>query len=329
MTLKRYFLGVDTGNTKSHALLADEQGRAVGFGHSGPGSWEAIGWQGAQQVLHDITGQALAQAGVEKADIWGAGFGFAGYDWPEDRAGHQRLIDELGLTNAAVRFGNDALVGLVAGATAGWGVVVAAGTSNNCLGWDESGREGRITGQGPRFAEYGGASEIVTRAVQAIALAWTRRGPETALSQALVGAAGANDVADLFAGMTRERYEMPPAIAPLVFEVATAGDAVAQEIVRWAGCELGNLAVGVIRQLELQQLAFDVVLSGSIYKGSPTLIDEMTRTIHSVAPQARLVRLEGPPVVGGVLLGMTQVGVDTSLLRSTLGTTTNELLASS
>jgi N-acetylglucosamine kinase-like BadF-type ATPase len=324
--MKRFFLGVDTGNTKSHALLADERGRAVGFGRSGPGSWEAVGWQEAQEVLHDITNQALAQAGVTKADVWGAGFGFAGYDWPEDQAGHLRMVDGLKLDNAAIRFGNDTLVGLVAGATAGWGVVVVAGTSNNCRGWDENGREGRITGQGPPFAEYGGASEIVAKAVQAVSLAWTKRGPETALSQALVGAAGAIDVADLLAGMVRERYEMSPAMAPLVFEVAGAGDVVAQGIVRWAGRELGNLAVGVIRQLEIEQLAFDVVLSGSIYKGGPVLSDEMARTIQSVAPGARLVRLAVPPVVGGVLLGMMEGGLDTGVLRPVLSATTRELL---
>ena len=81
----KYFLGLDIGNTKSHALLADETGRAVGFGQAGPGSWEAIGWDGAQEVLCDLTNMVLDQAGISRADIWGAGFGYAGYDWPEDR----------------------------------------------------------------------------------------------------------------------------------------------------------------------------------------------------------------------------------------------------
>ena len=34
--MTRYFLGVDVGATKSHALIADETGRAVGFGPPGP-----------------------------------------------------------------------------------------------------------------------------------------------------------------------------------------------------------------------------------------------------------------------------------------------------
>ena len=304
----KYFLGVDVGNTKSHALVADELGRAVGFGRSGPGSWESLGWAGARKVLHDIIDRTLDQAGITRADIYGAGFGFAGYDWPEDRPVHEKLVESLELVNARTVLGNDTLVGLAAGSEDGWGVVVVAGTSNNCRGWTRSGVEGRVTGDGPRFAEYGGAQQIVGKAVQAVALAWTKRGPQTALSSAFVELAGAEDVVDLFSGMVRNRYYISAEHAPIVFDTANQGDIVAQEIILWAGREIGSLANGVIRQLELQDEAFDVVLSGSLFKGSPVLKEEMAKTIHAAAPNARLVRLHAPPVIGGVLLGLQQCG---------------------
>lgn len=314
----RYFLGVDIGNSKSHALIADENGRCRGFGQAGPGSWETVGWAAAQQVLHQIVDQALGQAGVDKTAVVGAGFGYAGYDWPEDRAGHVALIESLGLVNARYVLSNDTLVGLVAGATEGWGIVVVAGTSNNCLGRDRQGREGRVTGMGSWFGEYGGAAEIVARAKQAVAAAWTQRGPKTLLSDTFVTQAGAADVVDLLAGLVRHRYQLSAANAPLVFNVAAQGDLVAQEIITWAGQELGSLAVGVIRQLDLADEKFDVVLSGSLYKGGEPLISPMRQTIQAVAPGARLVRLEAPPVIGGVLLGMAQVGLDTAVTRQPL-----------
>ncbi len=322
----KYFLGVDVGNTKSHALIADEHGRAVGFGHSGPGSWEAVGWRGAQDVLQDITNQALLEAGIAGAEVYGAGFGFAGYDWPEDRPGHIKLVDSLKLGGARFAIANDTLVGLLAGAKDGWGVVVVAGTSNNCRGWDRNGNEGRVTGQGSLFGEFGGGFEVVNRAIEAISLAWSKRGPHTALSQALVDEAGATDVTDLFAGLVRNRYKLSASAAPLIFDIADQGDAVAEVIIRWAGRELGGLANGVIRQLDLDNEAFDVVLSGSLYKGSPKLIEEMRHSILAVAPNARLVPLKSPPVMGGILLGMEQVKLEMSVIRPTLVETTNELL---
>jgi N-acetylglucosamine kinase-like BadF-type ATPase len=106
--------------------------------------------------------------------------------------------------------------------------------------------------------------------------------------------------------------QLDAGLAPLVFQIAKSGDTVGQELVRWAGRELGDLAVGVIRQIELEAEAFEIVLAGSFYKGSPLVIDELKHTILAIAPKAKFVRLNAPPVVGGVILGMQQVGLDTT-----------------
>jgi hypothetical protein len=44
----------------------------------------------------------------------------------------------------------------------------------------------------------------------------------------------------------------------------------------------------------------------------------MRETVCQVAPQARFVRLIAPPVIGGVLLGMEQVGLSTPDMRLAL-----------
>ena len=320
---KQYFLGVDVGGTKSHALIADETGQALGLGASGPGNWEIVGWDGAHQVLQDIVQQACTAAAIQPIHIAGAGFGLAGYDWPEDREPHRQMIDSLGFS-APYEFGNDTLVGLVAGAREGWGVVVVAGTSNNCRGRAPNGREGRMTGSSA-FGEYAGAGELVTKAVQAVALAWSCRGPATHLTEAFIRLVGATDVVDLLAGIMRGRYHLSAEHARLIFRIAAEGDEVAQSLITWAGQELGGLANGVIRQLQIDDLEFDVVLSGSFYNGSSHLIETMRQTIHTVAPQARLVRLNAPPVTGGVLLGMRLAGVDAAACRDRLIATTSDL----
>ncbi|MCK4693413.1 MAG: hypothetical protein KAT23_07265, partial [Anaerolineales bacterium] len=211
--MTKYYLGIDTGSTKSHALVADEYGQAVGFGRSGPGNWEGVGWDVTQSIIHEITGKALDDAGVEKAHIAGAGFGVAGYDWPEDEKPHRRIIESLWLKGPYI-LGNDTLIGLVAGATNGWGIVVSAGTSNNCRGRDRKGREGRIIGSGVRFAEHGSAFEIVYKAVQAVGAAWTKRGKPTQLTQTFMEITGGKDEIDLLAGLVRGRYEVSSDHAP-------------------------------------------------------------------------------------------------------------------
>lgn len=312
-----YYLGVDTGASKSHALIADERGHVLGFGRAGPGNWEGIGWEGTRAVLGQVIDQATAQAGNTRADITAAGFGLAGYDWPEDRPPHEAIIRELLPPGPPFELVNDALLGLWAGTDAGWGVVVAAGTSCNCYGRNARGEIGRVVGSS-FFGEYAGASELVWWAVQAVASAWSLRGPTTRLSPALVSAAGAADVEDLLAGLMRRRYTLGPDAAPLVCSVAAEGDGVARALMRRAGRELGSLAVGVIRQLGLGDLSFDVVLSGSFYQGSPLIQESMAEAIHGVAPRARFVPLKAPPVVGAVLLGMERAGIDPAAVRQAL-----------
>jgi N-acetylglucosamine kinase-like BadF-type ATPase len=313
----RYFLGVDIGGTKSHALIADETGYAVGFGATGSGNYEDVGWKGLREALHTVTSEAVADAGIDREELAGAGFGVAGYDWPGEREPTLQAIASLGLA-APCALVNDAVIALMAGSSEGWGVVVVAGTSNNCRGRDQQGREGRVTGCGPIFAEYGGAGEIVAKAVQAVALHWTQRGPATRLSRAFVERVRASSIEDLLEGLALGRYHLSAEAAPLVFQVAKEGDEVAQEVIRWAGRELGSLAIGVIRQLGFHDLSFEVVLSGSLYSGSPALTESMRNTIHRVAPGARLVRLAVPPVAGGVLLGMEQAGLQATSQRPRL-----------
>jgi N-acetylglucosamine kinase-like BadF-type ATPase len=320
----RYFLGFDVGSTKSHALVADDAGQALGFGAGGPGNPLSIGYESFAKLLRAVTQEALTAVGIAKDDVAGAGFGIGGYDWPSQRESILQAIHTLKL-GAPLEIVNDAIIGLLAGAAEGWGVAVVAGTSCNCWGWDQDRREGRMTGFS-WLGEAAGGDELVIKALQAVAYEWTRRGPPTRLTQAFVELTDTRDVEDLLEGLTLERIRLGAEAAPVVFRVAAEGDPVANELILWAGHGLGSLALGVIRQLGFEALAFDVVLAGSFFKGSPLLAEAMRETIQPVAPGARLVRLHVPPVVGGVLLGMEMGGAKAPAVREVLIESTDELL---
>lgn len=325
--MSRYFLGVDVGGTKCHALVAGEDGAAVALGHAGPGNYEVVGWDGLRAALRACVGQALAAAGLGAEQVAAAGFGVAGYDWPGERGATLEAIASLGLA-CPIELVNDAVIALVAGASEGWGVAVVAGTSNNCRGRDRQGREGRTTGCGSAFGENGGAAELLARAVKVVAAAWTRRGPETALTGAFCRLTGAADAGDFLEGLYLRRYRLTAAAAPLIFETAAAGDEVARELLRWNGRELANLAVGVIRQLGLEDEVFELILAGSLYAGSPAMVQAMEEAVHAVAPGARLVRLDAPPVVGGILLAMERAGIRPAGVRPRLVESSRILLGS-
>jgi len=323
--MMRYFLGVDVGNTKSHALICDEEGTAVGFGIGGSGNHESIGKESFQNLLQDIVNQAIASSKITRKDIAAAGFGIAGYDWSEDIPLMSEVIDSLGL-NAPYSLMNDSGPGLFAGSNNGWGVSVAAGTGVNARGRDRHRRMARVTGHGALFGEVGGGAALVRRAFGDISKAWSMRGKSTILTELFVAQLGAQDVEDLMAGITRDRYHLHADLALTVFQAASERDEVAMESIRWLGRGLGDLACGVIRQLGIEEEEFDVVLSGSIYKGSPLIQEAMREVVHQFAPRALFVHVSAPSVTSAVMMAMAEVGVDYASVRPRIIETGKEMI---
>jgi len=314
-----YFLGFDIGGTKSAALLVDENGSVLAYAlvRGRVGDYEDKKYDDLVELIHAAGGQALEQAGVGFEQLTAAGLGIAGYDWLSQRPKFLDAIRRAGL-DCTVELVNDALIGLLAGSEQGWGIGLVAGTGCNCWGIDRQRRSGQVTGMGGWMGEAAGSGELVTEALGAVSRAGSMRGPQTSLSDAFCRHTGAKDVTDLLEGLTMNRYDLQPSAAPLVFECADQGDAVAAGLVEWAGRSLGDLAVGVTRQLELQDETFEIVMIGSLWKGSPVLQDRMIEVVHQTAPLARAVRLHEPPVTGAALLALQQAGYDPARLRPAL-----------
>jgi N-acetylglucosamine kinase-like BadF-type ATPase len=306
--MDHYFLGVDVGGTRTRASLVNQDGRLIGFGEAGPGNHESVGEAGFIAAVETAVGQAFSQASCSKDNITGAGFGIAGYDFPSEREIFLKLLSSAGY-DCQFEIVNDSTLGLLAGSQEGWGIAVVSGTGCNCRGWDKTrSHEGRITGHGLEMGEGAGASELIAKAKQSIAYEWTMRGPHTALSDAFIKYTGACDLEDLLEGLQLDRYILEADAAPLVFKVAADGDIIARELISWAGQELGELVKCVSRQLNFQQIVFDVVMIGSMFENGEILISPFQQTVHAFAPDARFIRLTDPPVIGAVILGMETAG---------------------
>ncbi len=312
-----YLLGVDTGTSKTHALITDLSGQVMGFGKSGSGNYEVVGEDGLKKSLILATEQALQQAQLRKKDILGMGFGLAGYDWPSEREIMIRCIESLGIPGA-YDFVNDVVIGLIAGTSEGWGVAVDAGTGNNVRGRDKEGRTGRITGNSFRFGEIGGAWELVGQAATAVVYAWTKRGPQTKLTQMFMEFAERQTEAALIEGLAMEKIHLPPFLAQNVIQIAVDGDQVALDVVQHTARELALNVNAVIRQLDFQNQDFEIILIGSLFNAGEVYINPFKETIHQFAPLAKFIQLTAPPVVGAILLGAETIGLQTTTIRKTL-----------
>ena len=321
----RYFLGIDVGSSKTHALIVDETGQCVGFGKSGGGNHQGVGYARLEAVLKESFEAARQMSGVEKSQIVAAGFGVAGCDFPSDRQGHLQAIAALGLA-CPVEVVNDGMNGLLAGATRGIGVNVTAGSGTNCRGRGRDKREGRIVGNGIEFGEFGGAIEITARALQLVNYAWIKRIPPTRLTKVLLETTGAKNEIDLMEGLSNQKYHLFPSMAVAIIQAAREGDTAARELVQWAGEELGWLAVAVARQIEMENEEVEVIQSGSVFEAGEIITNPMRDVVMKYLPKAKLMRLDGPPAVGAVILGMEQVDFDGYAVRDNMICTAKEIV---
>lgn len=295
-----YVLGVDGGTTKTIALIADDQGRILGAARGGGSNWTGEDVEIPMAVVADTARQALAQCGLTGAPVELGVFTLAGADWPEDHTRREAVLGRSGIARR-VMVKNDSFGGLRAGTREPYGMVLAVGTGMNAAVITPEGQEWAFG----YYETFGGASTLMQHAFEAALRAEDGRGQPTLLTRLVLDRLGFHTVEAMLRAYILHQIERRHlfTIAPLVFEAALAGDAVAADILIRQGQGLAEYVTAMARRFHMQPLAFDVVLAGSVFKGDgPLLVDTITQQIHQVAPRARIVRARFEPVVGSVLL---------------------------
>ena len=304
-----YVIGVDGGSTKTDAIVASLEGRPLGAGRSGCANWEIVGEKGAAEAISDAIRRAVDRANADLSGVQHVHIAGAGLDWPEDdgrlRGALAPFLGDLPLT-----LENDSFLGVRACAPPAHGITVSAG-SGVCASYLSAPGEKYFYGY---FGELGGGTAIDQLTLHAIIRAEDGRGPTTALTTAIPKATGHASVSALLHALTREGYEIPhTAIRPSLFQTAAEGDAVAIEVVRTFGRELGLLATNLIRKFALRETRPYVVASGSLFTRTGSLLfDVFQGLVKEADPSARVKLNDRPPVAGAVRAALHARGVQTS-----------------
>ena len=302
----RRVLAVDGGNSKTDVALIEEGGRLVGAVRGPTVSHQAVGLEEGMTRLRQLAGRVGVSAD-SPADV--GVFALAGADYPSDVRLLHRGISRLAAARD-VTVVNDTLAALRAGSRRPWGVALICGQGVNGAGIAPDGRTIRFDGVGDISGDWGGGTSVGEAGHAAAVRARDGRGPRTTLEWLVprhfgYGSPGAL-VRALYTGRVAE--ERLGELSPIVFEAAVAGDAVARGIVDRLADELVAMARALTRRLRLTRLDPDVVLAGSVFRADdPVFHDRIREGVLAVAPAARIVRLEAPPVLGSALLGLEQL----------------------
>lgn len=303
-----YYLGVDAGGSKTHALVTDENGIVVGKGSAGNGNHQT-GYDQAKQNIAKAVAESLDQAGLEPHEIEFAVFGLAGADRETDFNILRPMISELGIPRHEVVC--DTMIALRAGTSRPYGVVLICGSGTNSAGKNPQGEFYQCGGFSYLYGDFGGGGSLSVEAFRSVIRAWDGRERSTLLTGLLLSYLKYDSVSKMFNDYL-DHNKMPPIdSAQLVFQAASQGDAVAQDILRHQGEELSKSARAVIQRLGMQKETFDVVLAGSIVtRGESDLIHtQIESAVQIVAPEANIVKLSIEPVIGAVWMAMEASGL--------------------
>jgi N-acetylglucosamine kinase-like BadF-type ATPase len=299
----RYFLGVDGGGTKTHAVIIDALGRVVGEAFSRGSNPLRVGLEDALLHLDQAISEACAAARISRDQINAACLGLAGVNHPihyhtmKDALDHSFGIQNLQLVTDF----RAALAGALDGEP---GVVIIAGTGSISVGVNESGEEERSGGWGPTFSDEGSAFDIAKRALNAVAASFDGRSPSTALTDRVcqrLGIASAVDLPGVIYNGDSEPVEIA-SLAQLVGEAAREGDHVARQILAEAGSELGKLVVSVIQKLGMQSDTFGVAYVGSVFSSGEYVLNAFKETVARAAANAEVRPPLFTPAVGAAKL---------------------------
>lgn len=312
--MSRYYLGVDAGNSKTVALLADADGQILGRGRGGVGDiYGAATEELAVDEVVTAVQAALAAAGIGPDEVANAALRLAGVDWAEDErywedAAARRLP---GLRRVSIL--NDGFALLRCGTASGVGVAVTAGTGP------------AVAARGPDGRQYCaswwiqhslGGQGLGVAAFRAVVDAEIGLGPATGLRAELLQLFGQPDVTGLLhaftqRGSVRSDRELAAAARP-VLRAAAAGDEVALGIVRTATRTFAGLTrVAADRTgLSAGDGPVPVVLGGSVLTSEyPVYRDALVADLQLELGSVRVAATAASPVAGALLDAMAEGGV--------------------
>jgi glucosamine kinase len=226
--------------------------------------------------------------------------GFTGL--PGDRGQRHRLRGELRqLFGAEYVIVSDDAPLAHAGALAGPGVVVCAGTGSTVLAVGPDGQHAGLDAWGPLIGDRGSGWDVGLAGLRAAAAALDGVGPATSLTDRMSVSLNGTNLAALQAlYRSADRTDRVASFAVQVAAAAREGDAVARQIWADAGAALAATAIAAAARTGLRGDAARVSWAGRLFAAGDLLLEPMRAALGRAG--LPLVEPLGGPLDGGLLL---------------------------
>jgi N-acetylglucosamine kinase-like BadF-type ATPase len=302
----KYFLGFDGGGTHLAGCLIDLTGEVLASVSHPPAGFPKLQEKIAEPIVklaHDLQ----TRAGLSPAPVHAAGFCSTGIGRASEREVVERALREKNLAEKII-VESDAMAALTGAFGGGAGIILIAGTGVICFGRTPDGEIVRVGGWGYLLGDEGSGFALAQAALIAALKDWDGRGAKTALRPIFEKHFNVTSIELIISQIYSGDYDRGKfaELAPLVFDAADQGDAVAGEIIRNTGRELGNL-VRAAASRGKWNIPIPLALVGNLFRRRDALLPGFWEVLD--AAQFYLVTPRFEPVVGAALLAMLRSGM--------------------
>jgi len=275
-------LGIDGGGTRTRASIVNEE-RTLAFAESGSIKKLRVGAQIAEENLRGLLAEVYAQAGVKA--VQAACCGVASASMPGIPEWITAVFGDFGVARSEVV--GDEVIALDAAFKGGPGILQIAGTGSNTVGRAPDGSTENAGGWSSRLGDEGSGYWIGLHAVRRALNAYDREEP-TKVLEAVGRVWGTPTIAELVNLGDSTPGPDFAALAPVISELAEAGDPVARGVLKQAAADLVDFVLLVRAKLRRKHhLTEEVPVAwiGSVIDKAWQVRESFTAGLKAAAPQ--------------------------------------------
>ncbi|MEW5799819.1 MAG: BadF/BadG/BcrA/BcrD ATPase family protein [Bacteroidota bacterium] len=312
MKSQKYFIGMDGGGTKTHAIIADGNGKILAEHVGGPSNFQIIGVEKAAETIYSLIQSCCESVPCTIKEIAAVVCGLTG----AGRAGDQERMAK-GLKQYAAKkksklqnviIESDARIALEGAFKGEEGIILIAGTGSIAFGKDAKGKIHRVGGWGRILGDEGSGFYIGRLGLTAVTHHLDGRGEKTKLTSMIAKKFGLNDQTAIINAVYKNGFDVA-SVAPLVLEAASKKDRVCLLIVEQAAVMLAEhvkVAAKKILASSKAKVRSKVKLAfiGGLIANDTLLSQLLRRYISSTIPLAEIIQPMTSPAYGAVVIGM-------------------------
>ena len=290
-------LGIDGGGTHTRASIVSD-GKLVAHGQSGSIKRLRVGAEAAEANLRALLKDVFAQSGL--SGVQAACCGVASASMPGIHEWITAVFRDFGVERAEVV--GDEVIALDAAFCGGPGILQIAGTGSNTIGRAPDGSRESAGGWSSRLGDEGSGYWIGTQSLRRALHAYDREEPTQILKR--VGEIwGTPDIDDLINLGDSTPGPDFAALAPDIYELAEAGDAVAMGVVKQAATDLVNFVLLVRSKLKRKHAIVGevpVAWTGGVIEKMKIVREDFFAGLKAAAPEMPVQLTVTVPLEGAV-----------------------------